>query len=265
MIVVEGREALAWTRDRTTGRNWTGHGGRGQVIIVVDDSNSTIKKRFDAVCIEFVDKKAGCDTLVANVSVPTKMSLPEAPTPAADLTTLLHAWRAGSGIALNEVIERVYGELKKIAARRVGQAGGIVTLSPTELLHEALVSIMPTPMDFKNRAHFFAVMSLAIRSILVDHARARSASKRGGDFVRVTLTNADNGEESQALDLLAIDQALSQLEALDPRCGQIMHLTYFAGLEQDEIATLLEVSVSTVTRDLKFARGWVTRALANDA
>ena len=144
-------------------------------------------------------------------------------------------------------------------------AGGMVTLSPTELLHEALIGILPTAMDFKNRTHFFATMSLSIRSILIDHARARSANKRGGDLVRITLSNADQGEESQVMDLLAIDQALSQLETLDPRCGQIMHLTYFAGLEQDEIAALLDVSVSTVTRDLKFARGWVTRALANDA
>lgn len=193
------------------------------------------------------------------------MRLPKPPASAVELTTLLHAWRSGNGTALNELIERVYGELKKIASERIAQAGGMVTLSPTELLHEALIGILPTTMDFKNRTHFFATMSLSIRSILIDHARARSANKRGGDLVRITVSNADQGEESQVMDLLAIDQALSQLEALDPRCGQIMHLTYFAGLEQDEIAVLLDVSVSTVTRDLKFARGWVTRALANDA
>ena len=189
------------------------------------------------------------------------MSLPELP--AADLTTMLRAWREGSGTAFGDVIDQVYGELKRIAARRLNQSGGSATLSPTEVLHEALIGIMPTNMDFKNRAHFFATMSLAIRSILVDHARARAANKRGGNQIRVTLTHAEVGEESQDIDLLAIEQALSQLEALDPRCGQIMHLTYFAGLEQDEIAALLNTSVSTVTRDLKFARGWVTRALAD--
>jgi RNA polymerase sigma factor (TIGR02999 family) len=143
-------------------------------------------------------------------------------------------------------------------------SGGAATLSPTELLHEALIGIMPSQMDFENRAHFFATMSLAIRSILVDHARARAADKRGGgELVRVTLSDLEIGEESQAIDLLTIEQALTQLEALDPRCGQIMHLTYFAGLEQDEIALLLNTSVSTVTRDLKFARGWITRVLEN--
>jgi RNA polymerase sigma factor (TIGR02999 family) len=185
--------------------------------------------------------------------------------PANDLTTLLNAWREGSGTAFVNVIDQAYAELKQIAVRRLNQGGGSPTLSPTDLLHEALIGLMPTNMDFKNRAHFFATMSLAIRSILIDHARARAANKRGGDMVRVTLTNADVGEESQAIDLLAIEQALTELEKLDPRCGQIMHLTYFAGLEQDEIAALLNTSISTVTRDLKFARGWITRALGHAA
>jgi RNA polymerase sigma factor (TIGR02999 family) len=183
---------------------------------------------------------------------------------ASDLTTMLHAWRDGSGAAFSQLIDQVYEQLRTISAGRLRQLGGVVTLSPTELLHEALIGIMPTDMDFKNRAHFFATMSLAIRSILVDHARARSANKRGGDLLRVTLTGAYSGEESQAIDLLAIEQALTKLEALDPRCGQIMHLTYFAGLEQDEIAAILNTSVSTVTRDLKFARGWITRTLASE-
>jgi RNA polymerase sigma factor (TIGR02999 family) len=186
------------------------------------------------------------------------------PLPSADLTTLLRAWREGSGTAFGNLIDQVYGELKAIAAKRLGVSGGAATLSPTELLHEALIGIMPSQMDFENRAHFFATMSLAIRSILVDHARARAADKRGGgELVRVTLSDLEIGEESQAIDLLTIEQALTQLEALDPRCGQIMHLTYFAGLEQDEIALLLNTSVSTVTRDLKFARGWITRVLEN--
>ena len=189
------------------------------------------------------------------------MSLPKES--ASDLTTLLHAWRDGSDTAFGQLIDHVYDELKRIAARRLSQSSA-VTLMPTDLLHEALEGIMPNNMDFKNRAHFFATVSLAIRSILVDHARARAANKRGGDMLRVTFTNVDVGEDSQAHDLLAIEQALTKLEALDPRCGQIMHLTYFAGLEQNEIASILNTSVSTVTRDLKFARGWITRALGHE-
>ena len=184
--------------------------------------------------------------------------------PPADLTTLLHAWREGSGDAFGQLIDQVYGELKVIAARRLNQSGSAATLTPTELLHEALIGIMPSKMNFESRAHFFATISLGIRSILVDRARAHAAQKRGGDRVRITLSGVDIGEESQVIDLLVMEEALAQLEALDPRCGQIMHLTCFAGLEQDEIAALLNTSVSTVTRDLKFARGWVTKALANE-
>jgi RNA polymerase sigma factor (TIGR02999 family) len=187
------------------------------------------------------------------------------PSSMTDLTTILHAWRDGSGKAFEKVIDQVYGELKVIAVKRLNQFGSAATLSPTELLHEALIDIMPTNMDFRSRAHFFATMSLAIRSVLVDHARARAANKRGGDFVRVTLTNADVGEESMAIDLLAMEQALTQLEVLDARCGQVMHLTYFGGLAQDEIAELLTISVPTVKRDLRFARAWMTKVLSGEA
>ena len=184
--------------------------------------------------------------------------------PPQDLTTVLREWREGSGTAFGSLLDQVYDELKVIAAKRLNQSGGAVTMSPTELLHEALIGIMPDKPEFKNRAHFFATMSLAIRSILVDHARARAANKRGGDLVRVTLTTADVGEESATTDLLALDQALTQLEELDPRCGQVMHLTFFAGLSREEIAQLLNISVATVRRDLSFARAWLTKALAGE-
>ena len=196
------------------------------------------------------------------------MSEPQIPKlakqPQSDLTTMLRAWRDGSGTAFSSLLDQVYDELKVIAAKRLNQSGSAATMSPTELLHEALIGIMPNNSDFRNRAHFFATMSLAIRSILVDHARARAANKRGGDLVRVTLTTADVGEESATTDLLALDQALTQLEELDPRCGQVMHLTFFAGLSREEIAQLLNISVATVRRDLSVARAWLTKALAGE-
>ena len=190
---------------------------------------------------------------------------PARESPPADLTTLLHAWQSGSGTAFSGVIEQVYADLKQIAARRLRQSGAAATLSPTELLHEALIGIMPAEMDFKNRVHFFATMSLAIRSILVDRTRARMAEKRGGDQVRVTLTHAEAGEESMTIDLLAIDQALSELERMDPRCGQVMHLTYFGGLSRDEIAETLQVNVRTVARDLLFGRAWIAKGMSGDS
>ena len=178
-----------------------------------------------------------------------------------DLTTLLRAWREGSGSAFDEAIERGYEELKRVAATRLRLSGGVATLSPTELLHEAVLRILPGTMDFKNRAHFFATISLTVRSILVDHARARSAQKRGGGLLQVTLTDVEQGEDSLAADLLALEQALQQLEALDPRAAEVMHLTFYGGMSREDIAELLQISETTVRRDLRFARSWLDKTL----
>ncbi len=178
------------------------------------------------------------------------------------LTALLHSWRQGSGTAFGTLIERVYDQLRAIAARRLGRSGGGATLSPTELIHEALLGVMDSPREFENRAHFFATMSLAVRSLLVDHARARSAGKRGGGLVRVTLSHAElGGQDGGIVGLLAVEEALAQLERLDARCGRILHLTCFAGLSRQEIAGLLGVSVPTVDRELRFGRSWLNEAL----
>jgi RNA polymerase sigma factor (TIGR02999 family) len=183
--------------------------------------------------------------------------------PGDSLTTLLHQWKQGSDTAFAAIIDQVYDTLRGIAARRLSQSG-TVTLSPTELVHEALMNAMPMSMEFNSRAHFLATMSLAIRSILIDHARARSAEKRGGGLIRVTLTGSELGEESGVVDLIAIEEALCNLEALDPRCGQVLHLTYFGGLKRDEVASVLNISVPTVDRDLQFGRSWLNAALSSD-
>ncbi len=188
--------------------------------------------------------------------------VPSPPPPPDSLTNLLHEWRQGSGTAFTSLIDQVYVRLHSMAAQRVNQAGRSATLSPTELLHEVLIDVMPSPMDWQSRAHFFATMSLAIRSMLVDHARARAARKRGGDQLQVTLTDVD-GALVAPLEMLMLDQALNQLEQEDPRSGQVLHLTYFAGLEPEEIANVLNVSLATVSRDLRFARAWVHEAFAD--
>lgn len=181
-----------------------------------------------------------------------------------DLTGLLREWRNGDGQVFSALIEQAYPALKRIAAGRVSSQNGAATLSPTELVHETALGIMQAPMDFANRAHFFATMSLAMRSILIDHARARAADKRGGDVVQVSLSRVDVGDEGGlAIDLLVLEQALKQLEAHDPRCGQVMHLTYFGGMQQDEIATVLDISIPTVKRDLRFARSWLLKAIGD--
>lgn len=179
----------------------------------------------------------------------------------ASLTALLQAWRQGDGVAFSSLVDQVYERLHEIAAQRLGQAGASVTLSPTELVHEALIGAMPTPMTFRDRNHFFATMSLAIRSILIDHARRRGAEKRGGCQLRVTLDGADAADADSFADLLAIEQSLQQLGALDARSSHVLHLTWFAGLEQEQIADLLGISVPTVKRDLSFARAWLQKSM----
>jgi RNA polymerase sigma factor (TIGR02999 family) len=140
---------------------------------------------------------------------------------------------------------------------RLGRFGGSPTLSATELLHESLVGIIPSAMEWKDRAHFFATMSLAMRSVLVDHARARTAEKRGGDRVRVTLDESIAGDPDDGIDLLALDGALAKLEAFDARSASIVHLTYFSGLSRQEIGEMLQTSARSIDRELKFARGWL--------
>lgn len=175
-----------------------------------------------------------------------------------ELTRLLQSWRDGESAAIGQVFALAYDELKRIAAQRLHQSdGGPSTLSPTALLHEAYLRVAEGGVAFQNRAHFYAGMSLYIRSALVDHARARQASKRGGGAVQVSLSEALDADESMVADVLALDQILSQLALLDQRCADVLHLNCFAGLDRQQIADVMNLSLATVDRDLRFARAWV--------
>lgn len=177
------------------------------------------------------------------------------------LTALLRDWQQGDGSAFAQLFERVYAQLKTIAAQRLRDGRGGATLAPTELLHESMLRVLDTPMTWNSRAHFFASISLLIRATLVDHARARAAIKRGGDLMQVTLSRAEIGEESEVADLLSLDAALARLAALDARSSEVLHLTCFAGLDREQIAEVLKVSLSTVDRELRFARAWLSAEL----
>ncbi|MEO8673622.1 MAG: ECF-type sigma factor [Tahibacter sp.] len=177
------------------------------------------------------------------------------------LTSLLQAWRGGDGAAYERVFDQAYAELKQIAARRLGAGSSRATLSPTELVHEAALRVLGTDMQWENRAHFFASMSLYMRAVLIDHARSRMSGKRGGGHVHVTLGHAEVGAESGIAELLALDAALIQLEAHDPRSSAVMHLTYFSGLDRHDIAGVLNVSVQIVDRELRFAKTWLNAHL----
>lgn len=174
------------------------------------------------------------------------------------LTQLLHRWHEGDGEAYSAVIAKSYEELRRIAHQRINRSGSPAGMSATELLHEALIKIGGTPKDWQTRAHFFASMSLTLRSVLVDFARGQQAAKRGGEFDMVTFTESNLGESvAEYAAVLDLDQELHALKALDPRAAEILHLVYFANLSRDEVADVLKISIPTVDRELRFARGWL--------
>jgi RNA polymerase sigma factor (TIGR02999 family) len=179
-----------------------------------------------------------------------------------ELTGLLQAWRDGDTDARDRLVAEVYSTLRSMAAARIGDSDRSPTLQPTALAHEALMRLLGDKVDWRDRAHFLSVAALQMRSVLVDHARARSAAKRGGGSVAIDIDSLQISQpESGLVDLLALDQALNQLDARDPRLARVVEMTYFGGLRRDEIADVLELSVPTVDRDLRFARAFLHRAL----
>lgn len=181
-----------------------------------------------------------------------------------DMTLLLAAWRRGDGDAFARVVAAVHGEFLRMAAGRL-RGHDPMSLSREDVVNEALLRLMQHPADWNDRAHFFATVSLTMRSVLREHARARLAEKRGGDRVRITLVSAelagDLAEESMAADLLTLDRLLDELGVLDPRAAKVLELTYFVGLARRDIAEVLSVSPATIDRELRFARAWLSEQL----
>jgi RNA polymerase sigma-70 factor, ECF subfamily len=154
----------------------------------------------------------------------------------------------------------VYDELRRLAGHQVRGGSGAVTLQATGLVHEAYVKLVGgSPVDAESRAHFISIAGRAMRQVLVDRARAKSAQKRGGDSVATTLHDGDATIDVDPADMLALDQAI---QALDARQRQIVEARFFGGLEESEIAALLGVSERTVRREWVKARAWLFRALA---
>jgi RNA polymerase sigma factor (TIGR02999 family) len=178
------------------------------------------------------------------------------------MTVLLHRWQDGDASAFEQIVKAVHADFVRMARSRL--SGWDVSLGTGDLVNEAILRLMASPTDWQNRAHFFATVSLTMRSVLREHARARLADKRGGQRVQVTLSAAELGEESMAADLLTLDALLDQLAAHDERLAQVLQLTYFAGLQNAEIAAVLSVSLRTVERDLRFARAWLSERLGRD-
>jgi RNA polymerase sigma factor (TIGR02999 family) len=176
------------------------------------------------------------------------------------ITEALAELRSGDGQAADRLVSLVYDELRRLAGQYLSAENPGHTLQPTALVHEAYLSLVKEPeTNWQNRVHFFAVASRAMRRILVDHARSRRALKRGGDRHKVSLDEA----RSMALEpeeyLLAMDEALEKLAALDSQQSRIIELRFFGGLTLEETASLLGISVKTVQRDWLMARGWLHR------
>lgn len=187
------------------------------------------------------------------------MSLPES----LPLTQLLHAWRAGDASAFDRVARAVQADFLRMAAGRL-RGHDEATLAKGDVVNEAWLRLMASDKDWSNRAHFFANAALTIRSVLTDHARGRAAAKRGGDRVRITLTDEGPAEASMAADLLTLDALLRQLAALDSRAAQVLELSYFTALSRADIASVLDISLPTVDRELRFGRAWLATRLGRE-
>ncbi len=178
----------------------------------------------------------------------------------APITQLLQRWRAGDDGAANDLMPLVYQQLRAMARRQLGRSGDQATLVPTELVHEAYMRLGISTPDAKDRHHFFAVAARAMRQVLVAHERHRLANKRDGGQ-RVSLSSLDLADSHEEFDLLALDQALDALAAVDARLAQVIELRAFAGLDFNEIAEYIGISRATLARDFRAARAWLYKAL----
>lgn len=180
------------------------------------------------------------------------------------MTQLLQAWQGGSQAAFERIVRSLHADFLRMAAARL-RGHDDASLSRGDVVNEALLRLMHAPSDWQNRAHFFATVSLTMRSVLREHARARLADKRnGGQRVEMTLAANELGEDALAADLLTLDALLSRLGRHDPRAMQILEMTYFSGLQRQDIATVLDISVPTVDRELRFARAWLVERLGRE-
>lgn len=182
-----------------------------------------------------------------------------------EVTQLLGAWSAGDDRALGKLIPLVQPELHRLAHHYMSRERGGHTLQTTALLDEAYLLLVKDPdRDWHNRTHFVAVAAQLMRRIMVDHARARCAFKRGGDMTRVTLDEAALVTDKHSQELLALNEALESLAAQDRRKSQIVELRYFGGLTVEETAEFLKMSRRSVEREWTMAKAWLYRALSGD-
>jgi RNA polymerase sigma factor (TIGR02999 family) len=180
------------------------------------------------------------------------------------ITQLLIDWGKGNDSALDELMPIVYQELRRIAHRHIRKQSAGHTFQTTDLIHEAYLKIASGGgKHWRNRVHFFAVASKAMRHILVDQARSKQREKRGGQAAQITLEDNLVALNQRSDEIIRLDEALTQLALLDKRKSQVVEMKFFGGLNFDEIADVLNVSTKTVKRDWQFSRTWLLRELAD--
>ena len=181
----------------------------------------------------------------------------------AHLTDLLQRVNSGRDGALDELMPAVYGELRRQAARYLRKERNNHTLQPTALVNEAFIKLIDQRnVRWQNRAHFFGIAAQAMRRIMIDHARTRQRVKRGGVQYAVTLDEAMNAGESQPLDVLALDEALTRLAKIDERQARIVELRFFGDLSVEETAEITGLSPATIKREWAMARAWLQAELS---
>ena len=184
-----------------------------------------------------------------------------------DVTRLLERASDGDAGAMSSLFDVLYRELRRLAMAAMRAERRDHTLQPTALVHEAYMRLADEGTPLANRHHFFGVAAVAMRRILVEHARAHHAQKRGGYSPKLSLDGIDvaMAPDARAVDLDVLDQALTRLSALDPRQGRIVELRYFAGLSVDETADVLSLSPRTVKREWAVSRAWLRREMSRHA
>ncbi len=185
------------------------------------------------------------------------------PASSPEITRLLQAWGNGDQAALDRLTPVVYEELRRMARRYMRKERPGQTLQTTALVNEAYLRLVDvTHVSWHDRAHFFAVSAQIMRRILVDAARARASSKRGGNVVHAELDDIPDLSSGRDREIIAIDDALKALADMDPRKGRVIELRFFGGLSVEETADVLKVSPQTVMRDWKLAKAWLMRELS---
>lgn len=183
---------------------------------------------------------------------------------ARSVSALLIAWGRGDPAALEQLTPRVYGELYKVAKAYLRRGPPNQSLQPTALINEAFLRLLDQSqsVEWENRAHFYGIAARLMRLILVDRARARYAAKRGGAAVPITLDDCVAISPQRAPDVMEVDEALNHLAAVDDRKAKVIELRYFGGLDREEVAAALGLTVATVKRDQRLGEAWLRRFLA---